>query len=191
SRRCGKRPMPSSPPRPAMTVLQLVPSLDTGGAERATIDIAAALAARGDRALVASVGGRLEGELSQVGGVLIRMPVGSKNPVVMAANVLRLARIIRRENVDLVHARSRAPAWAALFACRAAKIPFITTFHGIYGERNFAKRFYNSVMVRGAAVIANSHYTAQLIAERYGTPGNRTFVIPRGTDLEKFDRAAV
>jgi len=105
--------------------------------------------------------------------------------------VLRLARIIRRENVDLVHARSRAPAWAALFACRAAKIPFITTFHGIYGERNFAKRFYNSVMVRGAAVIANSHYTAQLIAERYGTPGNRTFVIPRGTDLEKFDRAAV
>ena len=103
--------MPSSPPTPAMTVLQLVPSLEAGGAERATIDIAAALAAGGDRALVASEGGRLEAELSQVGGELIRMPAGSKNPVVMGANVLRLVRIIRRENVDLVHARSRAPAW--------------------------------------------------------------------------------
>ncbi len=183
--------MPSSPPRRALTVLQIVPSLETGGAERTTIDIAAALSARGDRALVASEGGRLEAELAQVGGVLIRMRAGAKHPLVMAANALSLARLIRREKVELVHARSRAPAWSALAACRATGVPFVTTFHGVYAEQNFAKRLYNSVMVRGAAVIANSRYTARLIAERYGIPAGRIEIIPRGTDLSRFAPNAV
>jgi glycosyltransferase involved in cell wall biosynthesis len=181
--------MPSSS-RPR-TILQVIPALETGGAERTTIDIAAALAARGDRPLVASAGGRLESELEAAGGVLVQLNVGSKNPAQMALNAMRLARIARRENVDLIHARSRAPAWAALAACRATGLPFVTTYHGVYGERGAAKRLYNSVMARGDAVIANSEYTGQLIAERYGTDPQRIVVIHRGTDLTRFHPDAV
>ncbi len=181
--------MPSSP-RPR-TILQIIPGLETGGAERTAIDIAAALAARGDRALVASAGGRLEGELRAAGGTLIRIDIGSKNPAAIAINALRLARLARRERVDLLHARSRAPAWAALAACRATGLPLVTTYHGIYGERSAAKRLYNSVMARGDVVIANSGYTARLIAERYGTEAARIVVIHRGTDLQRFRRESV
>jgi len=174
-----------------MTVLQVVPSLDTGGAERTTIDIAAELVRGGSRALVASEGGRLEAELAAAGGELVRLPAGSKNPVIMAGNALRLARLIRSERVDLVHARSRAPAWSALAACHATGTPFLTTYHGVYAERGAAKRFYNSVMTRGKMVIANSSYTAGLIAQRYGTPAERIAVIHRGADLVDYRPAAV
>lgn len=183
--------MPSGRERRTLTVLQVVPALDTGGAERTTIDIAAALAARGDRALVASEGGRLQAELERAGGVLVRLPVGAKNPAAMALNAWRLARLIRNERVDIVHARSRAPAWPARLACRLTGTLFVTTFHGIYGEKNVAKRFYNSVMTKSDSVIANSAFTARLIRERYGTPAERVVVIPRGSDLLRFDPAAV
>jgi glycosyltransferase involved in cell wall biosynthesis len=179
--------MSSSPPRRPISVLQIIPTLVTGGAERATIDIAAALAARGDRALVASEGGRLVDELKSVGGEFVRMPVSWKNPVALLANARRIAALIESERVDLVHARSRAPAWSALLACRRAGVPFVTTYHGIYGETNSLKRLYNSVMVRGAAVIANSQYTAELIRARYRTAPEKIAVIPRGTDLDRFD----
>ncbi len=174
-----------------LTVLQVIPSLETGGAERGAIDIAAALAARGDRALVASEGGRLEADLAKAGGVLLRLPVGSKNPLVMAANVMRLAALIRREKVQIVHARSRAPAWSAWCAARLTGVPFLTTYHGIYGETNAAKRFYNSVMAAGDRVIGNSEFTGRLIRERYKTPAERIVVIPRGIDLARFDPQAV
>ena len=183
--------MPSSPPRPRRTVLQVIPALETGGAERTTIDIAAGLAARGDRALVASEGGRLEAELAVSGGILLRLPVASKNPAVMAANAFRLARLIRREGIDLVHARSRAPAWSAYLACRSTRTPFVTTYHGIYREAGAPKRLYNSVMARGDAVIANSEYTARLIMERYGLAAERITIIPRGAHLAAFHPEAV
>ena len=112
-------------------VLQIIPELNAGGAERTTIDVAAALAEAGARPLVASVGGRLVSELQAKGGVWIPFPASSKNPVAMAWNIGRLARLIRDEGVDLVHARSRAPAWVALAATRYVKRPFVTTYHGI------------------------------------------------------------
>ena len=188
-------PKPSSaastaPGRP-LTVLQVVPALDTGGAERATIDVAAALARRGDRSLVASAGGRLAAELADVGGTLVPLSVGSKGPIGIGLMALRLVRLIRREKVDIVHARSRAPAWAARLACRRTGVPLVTTFHGIYSERHAVKRRYNSVMARGDVVIANSHYTADLIKKRYGTPQQRIVVIPRGIDPARFHPAAV
>jgi glycosyltransferase involved in cell wall biosynthesis len=172
-------------------VLQVIPALETGGAERAAIDIAAALAARGDRALVATEGGRLEAELIAAGGEPIRLPVASKNPLTMLDNARRLAAAIRRERVDVLHARSRAPAWSALLACRVTGARFVSTYHGVYAERGRAKRFYNSVMARGGAVIANSRYTAELIRARYGTPTERIAVIPRGIDLKRFSPQAV
>jgi glycosyltransferase involved in cell wall biosynthesis len=98
---------------------------------------------------------------------------------------------VRRDRVDLVHARSRAPAWSAFLAARRTGVPFVTTYHGAYAERTAAKRLYNSVMARGDAVIANSHYTADLVRMRYGTPLSRLHVIYRGVDERMFDPAHV
>jgi glycosyltransferase involved in cell wall biosynthesis len=180
--------MPSSPQRRAITVLQLIPTLITGGAERTTIDIASALVARGDRALVATEGGRLLlDELKSVGGEFIRMPLSWKNPIAVLSNARRIAALVRKERVDIIHARSRAPAWSALLASRRTGVPLITTYHGIYGETNAPKRLYNSVMVKGAAVIANSRYTADLIRARYDTSPEKVAIIPRGSDLDRFD----
>src|SRR5215213_5996074 len=173
------------------TVLQIVPELEAGGAERTTIDIAAGLVAAGARALVATKGGRLIGELQAKGGVWVPFPAQTKNPISMLLNVRRLAAICVHERVDIIHARSRAPAWVALGAARALKIPFITTYHGSYSGRSAAKVFYNSVMARGHAVIANSHYTAELIRSVHPEARSRIRVIHRGTDLAIFDPAVV
>jgi glycosyltransferase involved in cell wall biosynthesis len=173
------------------TILQIIPRLDTGGAERTTIDVAAALVKVGARALVASDGGRLTSELQAVGGLLISFPAASKNPLSMLLNSRRLARLIIDERVDIVHARSRAPAWVAMTACRIARVPFVTTFHGAYAGRSALKLRYNSVMARGDAVIANSEYTASLIARLYPWARDKLRVIHRGTDFSKFAPSAV
>jgi glycosyltransferase involved in cell wall biosynthesis len=172
-------------------ILQIVPSLDTGGAERTTIDIAAALVRDGLAALVASEGGRLEPILAGVGGKMIRMPVASKAPPMIIANATRLARLVHQRNVKLIHARSRAPAWSAVLAARMASVPFVTTYHGIYNASNRMKRFYNSVMVRSDAIIANSEWTATHIAREHRVAQERIVVIPRGVDLAEFDPAGV
>ena len=129
----------------------------------------------------------LAADIDKVGGEVMPFPAATKNPLRMLANAGAIARIVRREHVDLVHARSRAPAWSAMQAARRTGVPFVTTYHGAYGEKNAVKRLYNSVMARGDVVIANSRYTARLIAERYATPGARIEVIPRGVDVAKFD----
>ncbi len=173
------------------TVLQVIPALDTGGAEQTTVDVARALIQNGFRALVASRGGRMEAELAASGANLIRMPLDSRSPPMLAVNAARLARQIRLHRVALVHARSRAPAWCALAAARACRVPFVTTYHGIYNASNPLKRLYNSVMVRSNAVIANSGWTAAHIIKEHGVAREDISVIPRGIDLQKFDPAGV
>jgi hypothetical protein len=116
------------------TILQIIPELDTGGAELSTIEIAAAIVRSGGRAIVLSDGGRMSDRLGAVGGELIKFPAGTKNPLKLLANASAIERIARDETVDLIHARSRAPAWSALIAARRAKLPFVTTYHGIYNE---------------------------------------------------------
>lgn len=172
-------------------ILQVIPSLDAGGAERTTLDMARAIIAAGGRALVASSGGRLVGELEKTGAQHFHMPVESKNPLVMLANVGRLAALIESEKICLVHARSRAPAWSALAAARKKRIPFVTTYHSKVHEKPALKVFYNSVMVRGDAVIANSAYTASRIAAIHAPPVERLFVVPRGVDMERFAPAVI
>jgi glycosyltransferase involved in cell wall biosynthesis len=173
------------------TILQIIPDLDAGGAERTTLDIAAALARLGARPLVASRGGRLTAELQAEGGILIPFPAATKNPIRMAANVVKLRALMRAERVSLIHARSRAPAWSALPAARALGVPFVTTFHGIYGGRSAAKLLYNSIMARGDRVIANSAYTAAFVRRHYLFAGPAIEVIHRGADLARFSPAAV
>jgi glycosyltransferase involved in cell wall biosynthesis len=173
------------------TILQIIPSLDAGGAERTTLDIAEGLTAIGARALVASEGGRLVGELQAKGGVWLPFPAADKNPFRMALNIRRLARLCVAEKVDLLHARSRAPGWVALAVSRALKKPFVTTYHGSYAGRSTVKVLYNSVMARGDVVIANSHFTADLIANAHPFARPRIRVIHRGTSMEAYTPSAV
>jgi glycosyltransferase involved in cell wall biosynthesis len=178
-------------PKDRPTILQIIPRLDAGGAELSVVEIADAVARAGGRALVLAEPGRLAADVTAAGGEVLPFPAATKNPLRLLANARRIAAIAAREGVALIHARSRAPAWSALLAARQAQVPFVTTYHGAYSERSRAKRLYNSVMARGDAVIANSRYTADLIAARYGTPGERIAVIHRGVDTARFDPASI
>jgi len=176
---------------PDFTLLQVVPELETGGAEQTTIDVARAVIEAGGRAFVATRGGRMTARLEADGARLAQMPVQSKNPLVMLGNASRLVDLIRRERVSLVHARSRAPAFSALWAAQVTKTPFVATYHGVYKARSNAKRWYNAVMTRGDLVIANSDYTRDhVLAEHHIDPA-RIVTIPRGVDLDRFNPSYV
>ncbi|MDE2515829.1 MAG: glycosyltransferase family 4 protein [Rhodospirillales bacterium] len=177
---------------PAPTVvLQVLPALNAGGVERGTIEITEAVARAEGVALVASAGGRLERAVARAGGRHIRLPLDRKNPFAIWRNAARLAALIRAEQVAIVHARSRAPAWSAWLACRRTGAHFVTTYHGTYSEDLPGKRWYNSVMARGEVVIAASHFIADLITRQHRLDPARIRVIPRGVDPAIFDPAAV
>jgi len=173
------------------TVMQILPALITGGVERGTLDIAGAIVDAGWRAIVVSSGGPMIHELSRLGGEHIELPVDSKNPFVMWKNIKRLIELVKVEDVDIIHARSRAPAWSAWLAAKRTGTPFVTTFHGTYGQTNPAKHYYNSVMTKGDAVIAISGFIAGHIRQVYGVPIAKISVIPRGIDLTKFNITTV
>lgn len=169
------------------TVLQVLPALVTGGVERGTVEMAAAIAEAGGRSLVASGGGPMVREITRAGGHHITLPLATRNPFHIHANIERLIDVINREKVDLVHARSRAPAWSAWFAARRAGVHFVTTFHGTYSHENVVKRAYNAVMTRGEKVIAISSFIAGHIRKVYGVPASRIEIIHRGVDINRFD----
>ncbi len=170
-----------------LTVLQVTPELNAGGVERTTLEIAQAISRAGGLALIASAGGRLEPDLKATGGELVKMPAQSKNPLTVLANALRIARLVKKRRVDIVHARSRAPAWSAWMGARLAGVKFVTTFHGIYNARSPLKRFYNSVMGKGDLVIANSEFTREHVLANYAVEPEKVIAIPRGADLDLFD----
>lgn len=172
---------------PDFTLLQVTPELETGGAEQTTIDVARAVVQAGGRALVATRGGRMVSRLETDGGELVEMPAQSKNPLVMLGNAARLIDLIRKEKVSIVHARSRAPAFSALWAAHATGVPFIATYHGVYHARNALKRWYNAVMTRGDVVIANSEYTRDHVLAEHAIDPAHVVTIPRGVDLTRFD----
>jgi glycosyltransferase involved in cell wall biosynthesis len=167
--------------------LQVLPALETGGVERGTIDIAGAIKAAGWRPLVASSGGSMVHELERTGARHIELPLHSKNPYVIRRNISRLKDLIAAEGVDLIHARSRAPAHSAIVAARQSNIRFVTTFHATYNFSTPPKRWYNSVMAKGERVIAISNALKDHITGNYEVNPNRIRVIHRGVDLERFD----
>lgn len=169
------------------TILQVTPRLESGGVEFVTVELARAIVREGGAALVASAGGRLSSDIERAGGEIIELPVHSKNPFTIWRNGGRLARLIRKRGVALIHAHSRAPAWSALLAARATGAVFVTTYHGAYSAGGPVKRFYNSSMVRSDCVIANSRFTAEAIARTYPIARNRLRIIPPGADLALFD----
>jgi glycosyltransferase involved in cell wall biosynthesis len=171
-------------------VLQVLPSLESGGVERGTVEIAQAVVRAGGNACVASAGGRMVPQIERAGGRHFALPLMTKDPLNIWLNSFALARLIRQNDVRLVHARSRAPAWSARFAARRLAVPFITTWHGVYSENVPGKRFYNSVMASGDRVIAISGFVAARLAAM-GVPERKIRLIPRGVDTAVFDPALV
>ncbi len=173
-----------------MTVLQVIPSLGAGGAEQACVDMTRGLVQAGHRALVVSSGGPRVRDIEQAGGEHIARNVASKNPLQILANAVWLARLIRARGVNVVHARSRAPAWSAFWASRMAACAFVTTFHAAYKFSGPFKKFYNGVMARGDRVIAISEFIARHVRENYGVD-DKLRTIPRGINLDVFSPEAV
>ncbi len=171
-------------PLAGRTILQIVPPLDAGGDERATLAVTAALAEAGARALVATDAGELARELQAIGGLHIRFPAATKNPLAMTLNTARLQRIIATERVDLVHARSRWAAWTAVRACRKAKRPLVTSLHAD-GGRSPPRTSFETAVAEGDFVIAPSEFVARRAAGVFPAVRTRVRVVRPGLDLSK------
>lgn len=184
-----KKTISQPPPKPV--IMQVIPALGAGGAEQGCIDICAALRQAGATAIVVSSGGPRVHEIERAGGTHITMPVESKNPFTMWRNARRLRRLIRKYNVDIVHARSRAPAWSCLRACIGTNARFMTTCHAPYNISGKAKKFYNSAIAQGERVIAISNFVADYLRKNYKTDPRRIRVVHRGVALEKFHPTSV
>ena len=178
-----------SPPGPV--ILQVLPHMGSGGVPRGVIDIASAQVEAGWTAMVASEGGYGVHELRRVGARHFEIPLATKNPFAVYRNIRKIQSIVIHQGVNLIHARSRAPAWSGYYAAKAAKIPFVTTFHGTYGHANRLKRRYNEVMTRGDAVIAISEHIAGHIRRVYGVTDDRVRVVYRGIDTDLFEPSGV
>ena len=181
----------SSDPLAGRVILQVLPALDEGGVERGTIEMADAITRAGATALVASAGGRMVPLLERAGARHLTLPLLTKDPINILLNATRLRRLLDRERVDLVHARSRAPAWSASRAARASRTPFVTTWHGLYPANIPGKRHYNAVMASGDRVIAISDFIAARVAAEYGVGPDRLRTIHRGADPTVFDPALI
>lgn len=178
--------------KPTVTILQVLPALGgSGGVERGTVEIAGCIHKAGWRSLVASNGGQRVYQLQRAHAEHFELPLHSKNPFTIRANIKKLQTLIEEQGVDLVHARSRAPAWSAYYACKRTGTPFITTFHGTYGAGNALKRAYNAIMTKGERIIAISRFIAGHLKRMYGAPGDKIRVIHRGVDLDSFNPGLV
>lgn len=172
-------------------IAQIIPRLGAGGAEQGCIDVAAGLVKSGATSIIISNGGYRVPEILRGGSIHIDLPVDSKNPFVMWRNIGRIKKIIREHKVDIVHARSRAPAWSAWKACQDSRARFMTTCHAPFNISGEAKRFYNSSIARGEIVIAISNYVKEYLLKNYEIHEGKIRVIHRGVATEKFHPMAV
>ncbi|KJV56772.1 glycosyl transferases group 1 family protein [Orientia chuto str. Dubai] len=169
------------------TILQVTPSLVNIGVERGTIDVANYLVQNGYKSLVASSGGVLLEQLNNTGSTHYLVNTKSKNPFIIWRNHAVLSDIIKQQKVDIIHARSRAPAFSSYLAARKTKIKFITTFHGFYNFSTLIRRMYNSIMVKGDIVIVVSNFVKNHIIRHYNVSEEKIRVIHRGIDLDYFN----
>ncbi len=172
-------------------VLQVIPRLGYGGAETGCYDLAHYLTEKDCGSFIATSGGELLKFIKKDKVKLFRLPVHSKNPILIIFNVIILSILILVNNINIVHARSRAPAWACYFACLITRRNFVTTFHGTYNFDNNLKKFYNSVMLRAQLTIAGSNFIFNHINENYSEHLNRKKklrVIFRGINLDYYNQ---
>jgi len=173
-----------------LKVLQVIPKLGYGGAETGCYDIAHYLPENDCGSYIVTSGGELLKFIDKKKVKIIKLPVQSKNPFIIFINFLALVGIIFINNISIVHARSRAPAWSCLFAAKITGRKFVTTFHGTYNFNNKIKKFYNSVMVRSDLIIAGSNFIFSHIKENYAKYLNtkkKLLVIFRGINVDYFD----
>jgi len=164
-----------------MNILQILPELNVGGVETGTLDLARYLVKYGHKAVVVSNGGALVKDLEEIGAIHYKLPVNKKSILTIIQIIPLLVDIIKKENIDIVHARSRVPAWIAYFACRRVSAVFITTCHGYY-----TKHLFSYVMGWAKRVIALSNVIARHMIEDFGVPYERVRLVPRSVDIEKF-----
>ena len=169
------------------SVLQVLPHLNSGGLVSGAIEISGALQKAGMNSFVASEGGRREREITRQGGKVIKLSLGSKNPLTILLNFYKLSKIIKKYKINIIHARSRAPAWSAYFAAKKMGIPFVTTFHGTYSIQNNLKKKYNSIMIKSNRVIAISKFIKSHILSNYNIDKEKIVTIYRGINIEKFN----
>ena len=173
-----------------LKVLQVIPKLGYGGAETGCYDIAHYLYENDCKSYLITSGGELTRFIDKKKVKLIRLPVQSKNPIIMLFNAIIISFIIFFFNINIVHARSRAPAWSCLLATKITRRKFVTTFHGTYNFNSKLKKFYNSVMVRSDLIIAGSNFIFSHIKENYSDYLNtkkKFLVIFRGINTDYFD----
>jgi len=171
-------------------VLQVIPKLGYGGAETGCYDIAHYLPENGCESFIVTSGGELTKFVDKKKVKLIKLPVHSKNPLLILINTILLIGIILFFKISIVHARSRAPAWSCLFATKLTNRKFVTTFHGTYNFSGNLKKFYNSVMVRSDLIIAGSNFIFSHIKENYSEflkSQKKFLVIFRGINVDYFD----
>jgi glycosyltransferase involved in cell wall biosynthesis len=173
-----------------LKVLQVIPKLGYGGAETGCYDIAHYLPENDCGSFIATSGGELLKFIDKKKVKIIKLPVHSKNPLIMFVNFLALIGVILINNITIVHARSRAPAWACFLAAKITGRKFVTTFHGTYNFSSKIKKFYNSVMVRSDLIIAGSNFIFSHIKENYTKyldAKKKLLVIFRGINVDYFD----
>ena len=173
-----------------LKVLQVIPKLGYGGAETGCYDIAHYLFENDCKSYIITSGGELTKFIDRKKVKLIRLPVQSKNPIIMFFNTIIISLIIIFCNINIVHARSRAPAWSCFLATKITRRKFVTTFHGTYNFKSKLKKFYNSVMVRSDLIIAGSNFIFSHINENYSEYLNtkkKFLVIFRGINTDYFD----
>ena len=168
-------------------ILQIIPNMEIGGAERTVLEITSFLKDAEFSSLVLTSGGKLIGELEKENIEVIKLKIDKKNPYSIIKNFFLFIKIFREKKIDLIHVRSRAPAWSAIFAAKKIGIPVLTTWHGHVSNSSFIKKIYNSIMLKGDAVIANSAYTAERISKIYNIDLNKIDIISRGVNVESFE----
>ena len=175
----------------SINVLQVIPRLGYGGAETGCYDLAHYLSEKDCKSYIITSGGELLKFIRKKKVKVIKLPVHSKNPLLILFNSLAISIIVLLLNIDIVHARSRAPAWSCLFSCFITRRKFVTTFHGTYNFSNVFKKYYNSVMVKSQLVIAGSNFIFNHIKENYQkylNKKNKLMVIFRGINLDYFNK---
>ena len=173
-----------------LKVLQVIPKLGYGGAETGCYDVAHYLPENNCESFIVTSGGELLKFVNKQKVKVIRLPVQSKNPLLIIINFIALVGIILFNNISIVHARSRAPAWSCLLATKITGRKFVTTFHGTYNFKNILKKFYNSVMVRSHLIIAGSNFIFSHVKENYSknlSASKKLMVIFRGINVDYFD----
>ena len=173
-----------------LKVLQVIPKLGYGGAETGCYDIAHYLPENGCKSFIVTSGGELLKFVDKNKVKVFRLPVQSKNPILILINAIILTFIILFNNISIIHARSRAPAWSCLIASKITSRKFVTTFHGTYNFKSNLKKLYNSVMVRSDLIIAGSNFIFSHIKENYSNYLNqkkKLLVVFRGINVDYFD----